>query len=401
MRKYFERFFLACVVLTLSLFLATRSCYAQAEADTPPAVVAEQDGQGRPKNSDARLKRMVYQVELADPVFPSKPARIYDVVLTRDHRGFPVQYALTFEPHVCSDGQCEVVELTMVWNAPGYFVRLGCPPGKQLTKKEHAPFTVADYAKLDRILTNRNSILENWTLAFLERPVESGVDAVTRPTPSTVRDSVIQDAAYTTWALWHWANGEIVPKLRGITKQNCTPAYLDHLLVSEDRSCADFALDYVIGQHPSDPRFVQSVFHILENGERDQITRSLEFLSRAIPDKPTLHARLIQSCCRMRSADCPMILQELAAEPDLSATTIENLTGRLSRFPYFPIHLTLRMLEERKFASKKTISDVATLLDSDDFFIARRAYEHLAKQALDADTKNKVNTFRERNRDRL
>jgi hypothetical protein len=354
-------------------------------------------------SADARLERIIYRVELADPASPSTPPRAYDVVLSRDRNGFPVEYALSFETRVCTDDQCRAVEATMVWNAPGYFQRLGCPQGKPLTKKEHVPFTVEDYAKLDRILKDRGSILASWTLAFLERPVElgDGVDAVTGATPITVQDSVIQDAAYTTWALWHWANGEIVPKLRGITKQNCTAAYLNKLLVREERRYADFALDYVIQQHPSDPRFVQSVFRILENGERDQITRSLEFLSRAIPDKRRLHARLIESCCRMRSADCPMILRELAAEPDLPATTIEGLTGRLSQLPYFPIHLILKLLEERTFASEKTISDVAALLDSDDFFIARRACEHLLKQDLDVDTGNKVNAFRERNRSRL
>ncbi len=393
MREYFERFLLACVVLALSPSLASCSCCAQTEADQ----------QRRPKNTDARLEKTIHQVELADPVSPSTPAIVHDVVLSKDRSGFPVEYALTFKAHVCTDGQCEVVEVTMVWNATGYFERLGCPPGRPLTKKEHAPFTAEDYAKLDRILKDRNSILGNWTLAFLERPMETGdgIDAVTGPTPTTVQDSVIQDAAYTTWALWHWANGEIVPQLRGITKQNCTPAYLNHLLVSGDRTYADFALDYVMEHHPSDLRFVESIFHILENGDRDQITRSLEFLSHAIPDKPKLHTRLIESCCRMRRADCPVILQKLAAEPDLPATTIEGLTGTLSQLPYFPIHLILRMLEERKFASEKTISDVAALLESDDFFIARRAYEHLAKQDLDVDTGNKVNAFRERNRDRL
>ena len=428
MREYFEHFLLACIVLALSPSLSARWCCARAEADAPLAGVAKQDGQGRPMNSvaastpaisgpgeadpdegdaysttDARLERVVYQVELVDPVSPSTPARVYDVVLSRDRNGFPVEYALSLETHVCTDDQCKEVEVTLVWNAPGYFERLRCPPGKRLTKKEHTPFTAEDYAKLDRILKERGSILGNWTLAFLERPVETGdgVDAVTSPTPTTVRDSVIQDAAYTTWALWHWANGEIVPKLRGITERNCTPAYLNHLLVREDRRYADFALDYVIEHHPSDPQFVRSVFHVLENGQRDQIAHSLEFLSHAVPDKRRLHARLIESCCRMRSANCPMILEELAAEPDLPATTIEGLTGRLAQLPYFPIHLILRMLEERKFASEKTISDVAALLDSDDFFIARRAYEHLLKQDLDADTGSKVNAFGERNRGRL
>ncbi|HYW78216.1 MAG TPA: hypothetical protein VE890_01525 [Thermoguttaceae bacterium] len=400
MREYFERCLLACVVV-LSASLASHSDGPQAQAGTPPpAIVPEQHASPIAK---APLTRTSYRVELADPVSPSMPARTYDVVLSKDPNGFPVEYALTFEPHVCSDGQCKVVEVTLVWNAPGFFERLECRPGGPLTKKDHVPFSHEDYAKLDRILKERSSILRSWTLAYLQRPTETGdqIDAVTTATPTTVRDSVIQDAAFTTWALWHWANGQIVPQLQRITRQNATAAYLNHLLVCSDRRFADFAMDCVTEHHPSDPQFVDSVFQLLETGERDQITQSLAYLRRAIPDQQTRHTRLIDSCGRMRSADFPMILQEFAAEEDLPATTIEQLTGHLSQLPYYPIHLILRMLEARKFASEKTLCDVAALLQSDDFFIARRAYEHLAKQDLDVDMRNRLDTFRERNRDRL
>ena len=353
--------------------------------------------------ADPPLPRETHPVVIVDPVFPSAPARVYGVILSKDRNGFPVEYALSFEAHVCTDGECEAVELTMIWNVIGDFQRLTYPPGKPFTKKDHVPFTAADYAKLDRILKDRASILESWTLDYLEQPEQltDGVDAMTSPTPATVRDSVIQDAAYTSWALWHWANGSIVSKLRDITKQNCTPEYLNHMLIGEDSRCADFALAYVMEQHPADPQFVQNVVCILEHGEREQITRSLEFLSHAIPDKEAFHARLIESLSEIRPTDCPLILQEIDAEADLPATTIESLTGRLSQLPYFPVHLILKMLEERSFVSEQTISDVAALLESDNFFIARRASEHLLKQDLDADTESKVSAFRERNSDRL
>ncbi len=381
------RISVACLVLALL------TCCAHAET--------EEDNQGRPKS--------VHQIQLADPVTPTAPAKVHEVVQFRDPNGFPVEYTLSFVTHVCNDDQCLPVEVTLVWDALGYFKRLTYPPGKPLTKKEHVPFTTEDYAKLDRILKDRSSILRGWTLAFLDEPLETiggidgidGVDAMTAPTPTTVRDSVVEDAAYTSWALWHWANGEIVPKLRGITEEKCAPRYLQHLLASEDRRHADYALEYVIEHHPSDTQFVENVFRILENGEREQITRSLEFLGQAMPNKQKLHARLIESCVRMRASDCPMILQKLAAEPDLPATTLEALTGHLSELPYFPIHLILRMLEQRKFASEKTISEVAALLDGDDFFIARRACEHLTQQDLDTGMQTKVDAFREKNRDRL
>ena len=388
MTQYVRHIVRACIILATLPTLATLSCCDRAKADTPPA-------------DDARLKRITYQVELIDPVSPMAAARAYDLFLSLDSAGFPVEYTLSFETHVCTDGQCKVVAVTMAWNAPGYFGRLRCPPGAPLTKKEHAPFTARDYAKLDRILKDRDSMLAEWTIDFIELSGETGIDAIAMPTPVKVQDAVVKDAAFTSWALWHWANGEIVEKLRGITRQHCTPAYLNHLLVSKDRRFSDFSLAYVMKQHPSDPQFVDGVFHIIENGEPDQIARALEFVSRAMSDTQKLHDRLIESCCRMRPADCPMILYKLAVEPNLPAATLESLTSRLAQLPYFPVHLVLRILEEREFASEKTISNVAALLDSENFFIARRAYEHLAEQELDADTRKKVSVFRDQNQRRL
>ena len=54
---------------------------------------------------------------------------------------------------------------------------------------------------------------------------------------------------------------------------------------------------------------------------------------------------------------------------DLPRTTLEGLTARLDRLPYFQVHLILRLLEQRKFFSRKTESDVARLLDGADFFM--------------------------------
>jgi len=97
----------------------------------------------------------------------------------------------------------------------------------------------------------------------------------------------------------------------------------------------------------------------------------------------------------------PLILDYFAAQPELPWATLEGLTTHLDRLPYFQVHLILRLLEERKFFSKKTESDVVRLLNGDDFFIARRASEHLLNQDLSGEVKEKVHAFRQRNRDRL
>jgi len=380
--------------LSIVLCLASISYCDRTRASEPPIATPERH---------TELETVVHKVELIDPMSPSEPPRVYQVVQSKDRNGFPVGYALHITTEVCVDKKCNIVEATMHWNTVGYYDRLEYPPGKPLTKKEHTPFDAEDYAKLDRILGDRNSILATHSLAFLAKPVENdeGIDAWSGATPLTVQESVVKDAAFTTWVMWRWANGDIVPKLRGLTEKSCNARYLKHLFRSEDRRYVDFALKYIMEHRPSDAQFLDDVFRVLENGDREHVGLSLRFLRAAARDKEKLHARLIESCYRMKGVYSPIVLDYFAAEHDLPRTTLEGLTAHLDRLPYFQIHLILRLLEQRKFFSDRTEADVARLLDGDDFFIARRAYEHLAKQDLSGETKKMVDEFRERNRDRL
>jgi hypothetical protein len=355
--------------------------------------------------SDAAPPPVVYEVEIADPAFPSAPPRVLKVAQARDRNGFPIGYAVRITTDVCMDKKCRTVEVTMHWNAVGSYQRLEYPTDKPLTKKEHEPFRAEDYAKLDRILKDRGSILARQSLAFLGQQAREmpGIDGWSGATPMTVQEAVVEHAAYTTWVLWQWANGQIVPKLCQLTEQSCTPPYLylRHLLRSADRTCVDFALRYVAKHHPSDAQFMDDVLHVLETGDREHIAMSLQFLKGAIGNKEELYSHLIRSAGRMSRVHSPVVLEFLAGERELPRATLEELTSHLDQLPYFQVHLILRMLEQRKFLSAQTEADVSRLLAGDDFFIARRACEFLEKQKLGSETERQVRDFRARNRDRL
>jgi hypothetical protein len=346
-----------------------------------------------------------FQVELSDPVAPTLPPRLYRVVQSTDENGFPAGYALTFTTHVCVDEQCRMVKVTMHWDALGYYERLEYPADTPLTKKKHVPFAAEDYAKLDQILKDRDSILGSQPLeifgALVPQPEVAGIDGWSGATPQAVKDAVVDDAAYTSWTMWRWANGEIVPKLRGLTEQRCTPDYLRHLLQSNDRRAVDFALKHITRHRPSDEQFVDDAFHVLETGDREQVSLSLQFLHRAMKDRRRLHDRLIDSYCRLNGNYSPLILDYLSSQEELPPGTLEGLTGILNQLPYFQIHLILRLLDKRAFFSEQVESDVAGLLDNPDFFIARRASEHLMKQQLGSETQRKLDAFRQRYRQRL
>jgi hypothetical protein len=260
--------------------------------------------------ADTGERVATYQIELSDPVAPDEAPRVYPLVATQDEQGQPAGYSLSFETHVCVDEQCRMVHITMHWNAVGYYQRLECPPQLPLTRKKHEPFTPEDYAKLDRILKDRQSILASQPLEVLVQPMPPAenpeIDGWSGATPQTVKDAVVEDAAFTTWTMWHWANGQIVPKLQELTERRVTPDYLRRLMRSEDRREVDFALRY-LQKHPGlDESLVEELFLVLERGDREHVALSLDLLE---PNGG-------RSTATARSADRRVCSDEHQLQPD-------------------------------------------------------------------------------------
>ncbi|MFW5693095.1 MAG: hypothetical protein ACOCWL_02665 [Thermoguttaceae bacterium] len=351
--------------------------------------------------------RSVFPVTLRDPVAPEAPPRQYEVVARSDADGSPAGYRMTVQVNVCTDGLCRMVNVTLYWDALGYYERLKCPPETPLTRKEHDPFTPDDYRKLDRILENRESILGRlaYTALVEQQPeqAEEGeqVDGWSGATPQTVADSVVEGAAFTTWTLWHWVNGEIVSHLRDSTVERATPQFVRRLLRSEHQREVGFALRNLLNSERPDERLVDDVLHAMENTRHAvYVSLALDYLVAAIDDERRLHDRLIGSFRRLDDHTSRPILDYFSGRAELPPKTLEGLSGVLEHLPYFQVHRILLLLEERE-GSAEVEANVARLLGHENFFIARRAYEHLRKQDLGDGTARQLAAFRERYADRL
>jgi hypothetical protein len=305
------------------------------------------------------------------------------------------------------------VEVTLYWDAIGYYQRLEYPKGKPLTKLEHDPFTPKDYAKLDSILKDRKSILIDHSLGFLatedhdkpsvgENQTEADdIDAVTRPTPHAVKKAVVKDAAWTTWVLWKYANTEIVPKLQALTESQCSAEYLDHLLDTKDWRKIKFTLDYLLKQKPIPDQYLDQVAGLLPTADIDHVELAIEYIRQASPDKNTGYRKLISILAELEEYSASLVIELLESEAQLDQGVLEELTSSLSQQNYYPIHLALRLVESRNVFSKKIETNVVTLLHSKDFFIARRASEFLLKKKLSTSAKEDLQSFKEKHADRL
>ena len=349
-------------------------------------------------------------IELTDPVYPDKPKRQLTLTVLKDSQGFPSGYSMKIVNKVCLDDVCKLVDVTMYWDAIGFYQRLEYPEGRPLTKVEHDPFTPADYKKLDSILKDRESILNDHSLGFLateneDAPSSEGneedVDGVSKATPGAVKEAVVKDAAWTTWVLWKYANTEIVPLVQAITSSRCSPEYLRHLLDSEDWRKIEFAIHHELNETPVTSQYLDKVAELLPSAGIDHIELAMDYIQQASPDKNTAYHKLIGGLREIDEYSASLIIELLESDKQLDGKILEALSSSLPQQEYYPIHLALRLIESRNFFSEQIEANVVEMLRAKDFFIARRASEFLSKQDLSAAGKGALETFREKNADRL
>lgn len=315
---------------------------------------------------------------------------------------------MEFINEVCLDDVCKLVEVTMYWDAMGFYQRLEYPEDQPLTKVEHDPFTPADYEKLDSILKDRKSILNDHSLGFLatekddtDSAEEDDSDGVSKATPGAVKEAVVKDAAWTTWVLWKYANTEIVPILQAMTESRCSPEYLQHLLDSKDWRKIEFAIHHLLEQKPVTTQYLDDVATLLPSADIDHIELAMEYIQLASPDKNTGYRKLIGALGTLDEYNAGLVIGLLESDEQLEEEILEELSSSLEQQNYYPIHLALRLVKSRKFFSREVEANLVKLLQSKDFFIARRASEFLSGQKLSASAKEALEAFRRTHADRL
>ena len=323
---------------------------------------------------------VAYQMILTDPVNPDAVYLPHTVVLGFDEYGFPDKYKLSLFIDVCLQKICKPLAVTLFWNALGDYEYLEYPEHLPFTKYNHKSFTPGDYRRLDEILRDRYSILGKHPLSFFEKQFTrdpARVDAVTSATPQAIRDAVVEEAAYTSWALWHWANGEIPGHLLQNTIGICSDDYLLHCLDSEDPRFVRFGLNQLAQLDPLDPSFREKCFYILEHGGQANCKLALQLVTNAPDDTIRMHRELVRRI-GMNAGSSQLIIGYFENLPLVAPVIWEDMAARLSHVSsYYDIFTTLMLLEKRAGNSEAVRAQVAKLINSDDLNISRRAEEFL------------------------
>lgn len=168
------------------------------------------------------------------------------ILICKNTDGIPTGYTTDLNMAVCNDGLCARLLLKVNWDLAGSYLGYDTIQGNRLTKFDHKPFTGTDYKRLDEILRDKNSILgtiDHEELVDKRVKIKATtVDAVTGATSKLIKNSVVEGAVYSTYALWHLLYSPVIDSMRLYTRNMFSMEIASQLLSSENYDSQLFAL---------------------------------------------------------------------------------------------------------------------------------------------------------------
>ncbi len=329
----------------------------------------------------------------------SEDSILMEVELVYNAQDMPDYYFSHIKTPVCEDSLCHLVEINLYWDLLGNFHKYEVPPHWPLTKFDHEEFTKEDYEKLQGILSDKHSLLEDQKVEDLidenTKLVSAEVDAVTGATKKSVEKAVVSGAVYTVYTLWHIVNGEISERIPLHTKGLWNEVLLQNFLHSTHYPYLYYALDRIpAGQYPD---YMPDILALLDEGGVFVSQYAIDKIPITIFENEVWQGKLVGRFENLNYKSQDKMLQKLQ-EVKVSGKSMDLLSGQLDELSQSQLDEMLSLFKKNKTSlSEIAVDHIVALVNHENPIYAEKGYETLkalglkkkkAKKAISSYEKN-------------
>lgn len=343
-----------------------------------------------------------YKINVSHPAFEEEKNQEY-VLNERVEEDGSLIYCLDVESVICIDHICKIVPVRMYWNHLGQYKHFLLEEGIILEKGKGEPFSDGDYLMLHSILEDQNSPYRNVTYSQITKEKvlgEGELDAISGATAVMLSsENTIEGAAWTCFTLWHWANGNVVQKIRKVSGAYWSEKELLEFAMSEDYQVINYVIEELMRRKNYSPRMIESVVASTLSNQLYCMKMTISYLESA-PD--SLYEKyMMQLYIQSNSNFRIRLLQSIQAHIDLFRT-FQPLITRISELHnYQEIDLILEIFGDVNTHSEAISEEVFSLLNHENNLIQRRAYWFLSKRKLTVNKQSELEDFYSINKDWL
>ena len=317
-----------------------------------------------------------------------------------DKNGLPTSYYMDVQSVICLEQVCKVIPVRIFWNTIGDYQKYELEKGATLEKYEDEVFASEDYKKLHSVLVNKDSpfkeVYIDEILTVVDEHDEES-DAVSGATALELDEKdTVPGAALTCYTLWHWANGDVVEKIKEITGKSLAEQHLHAFLVAEKPTYFKVALQELARRKMYSQPFINSITkRVLEEESLLKIT--FNYLEKAPSN--TYFSATEYLFFKGKTAHKLAVIRSLKSiKYTISTPYLDTLSAEVSKLnSYQEISSFLDVMQTKNPHSKKVIENVFPLLSSD-FIKARRVYWFLKNQQLSTKQQKVLRNFEKENK---
>ncbi|WP_159439327.1 hypothetical protein [Tenacibaculum agarivorans] len=312
----------------------------------------------------------------------------------------PIAYYMNVKSVVCGDKRCRVDLIKIFWDILGGYSHVELPDGVDLEKDEGENFTNDDYTKLNIILSDADSPLQNVYKHEIVSTIGSeGIDALTGATILVDKSSYVEGAVWTCYSIWHWIHGDTKQILRNITGDSFSELQLKDYLKSNKKEQQLFALEQLTIRKDFSKETMTLVSEIIQK-KPYLVKPSIPYLNNTTNSffRKTMQTLIINSNTKNRLLCFNEILK---TKQPLSTSFFESLDLNYSSLTFEEVHLLLKIFIAKKLTTNSIKNKLIELLKSKHFLTARRVYWFLKNQKLTKEQEKILHQFYKANQERM
>jgi len=313
----------------------------------------------------------------------------------------PEAFSRNIYTAVCMDSLCRPVDITLYWEMTGKYIGYSLPPGEELTKREHLPFTESNYKRLGEILSDSTSQLRFYSPAEIH-PVKQTVkksDGITGATLPDLSPWIVPEAVYTSYTLWHLTYGDTQDSILNYTKKHLlSNQLLTNILQKKDPYNQIMALRWISDPGMNSNQFIEPALNILHSENYQSSGQALKFLKLSGIDKERLQTESVKLLESEEFRIKNLAIEYIRESEKLTRPVAQELMKHINSDNYYLVNVILSLLEKRYNPDYADQQKLSMLLDNKNGNVASRVYYFLLNLPVQSpDLAKQLNRYRKKN----
>ncbi|WP_057936600.1 hypothetical protein [Algoriphagus resistens] len=341
------------------------------------------------------FRKIKYQNELTldIPIAKINNKVIYDEVEKKEvtlyqyisDKGFPVYYSRNVHTGVCYDNQCKSLNITLYWNPTGRYLGFELPENEFLSKDDHVPFAEEEYVRLNRLLSDPNLPLGEFTynqIAAKNKAALYNVDGVSGATSKDVLEYVIKGSAYTTYTIYELVYGNTKSEVEAWTNEVLSDEYIEDILTESPYQDKLWVVDLIDGRLAEFPLSRNVIFDLMSSTDYSLAEKCLNSLVPKDLLAKEVQYSLIEKFLTFDFGMKSWTVELLKDTPQISPEVIVKLNKELPEMEVPIISGILDIYQKKGINDSTTIATVQRIANSENKYLANKAEGYLNRVRL-------------------